>query len=122
MEPNIYHAVVFSLHPKVREFLDQLDASRQIDRDETNAPHMVSLDFPEKSVHRCVFIRNGKPESFVLHTRRVAEPIRSWGDDGWMRPERPEVEMINGPSRRERERRALTTFEHIVEQILPRRK
>lgn len=119
ISPNIFHAIVFDLHPKIREFLDSLDQSGQIDRDETNTPHVVSVESPATSVYRCIFMRNGKPENFVLHTRRRADPVRSWMDtDGYVRQERKEED--GAPSRKERERRKMNhTFESIVEQILP---
>jgi hypothetical protein len=121
--PNIYHAIVFDLHPKVREFLDDLDRKGQIDQDETKAPHVVSVDSPNASVYRCNFMRNGQSESFVIHTRRKAEPVRSWQpDDGWRRVVRVEEPEPDG-KRKERPRRSLEqTFEAIMKQILPRRR
>jgi hypothetical protein len=123
-EPNIYHAVVFNLHPKVRELLDALDLDGQIDQDENSAPHITSVDKMADSVYRCMFQRNGRTENFVIHTRRKAEPVRSWRhDDGWKRPARvePPAEDSEG-SRRERDRRAdESVFESIMEQILPKR-
>jgi hypothetical protein len=117
--PNIFHAVVFDLHPKIREFLDSLDQSGQIDHDENNAPHIISVDPMGQSVHRCIFIRNGKPENFVLHTRRRADPIRSWADaDGYKRKDTPKDEP---KSRKERDR-SRYPFESIMEQILPKRR
>jgi hypothetical protein len=116
--PNIYHAIVFDLHPRVREFLDSLDQSGQIDRDETNTPHVVSVESPGASLYRCIFQRNGKPENFVLHTRKRADPVRSWRDeDGYKRQERP-AEKETTPSRKERKRRPFHAYESIVEQIL----
>lgn len=122
LSPNIFSAIVHDLHPKIREFLDSLDQSGQIDRDETNSPHVVAVEVPGPSVFRCVFMRNGKPENFILHTRRRAEAVRSWNDgDGYKRAER-EIPSKNdeSPSRKERDRRK-HTYESIVEQILPRR-
>jgi hypothetical protein len=118
LSPNIYHAIVFDLHPKIREFLDSLDQSGQIDRDDTNTPHVVSVETPGPSVYRCIFMRNGKPENFVLHTRRRADAIQSWQDDGYKREERKAP--ADESSRKERDRRK-HTYESIVEQILPRR-
>jgi hypothetical protein len=118
MSPNIYHAVVFHLHPKIKEFLDKLDLAGQIDHDEMNAPHLVSSDPIGPSTFRCIFMRNNRPEHFVLHTRKKAEPVRSWSDgDGF---KRVEIMTAAEPSRRERERRP-NPFESIMEQILPRR-
>jgi hypothetical protein len=118
--PNIYHAVVFHLHPKIKDFLDQLDTAGQIDHDEMNAPHLVSADPVGPSIFRCVFMRNCRPEHFVLHTRKKADPVRSWSDDdGFVRQER--VVIAQGePSRKERSRRAINPFESIMEQILRR--
>jgi hypothetical protein len=117
MSPNIYHAIVFDLHPRIRETLDSLDQSGQIDRDETNTPHVVSVESPGASVYRCVFMRNGQPENFVMHTRRKADAVRSWNDgDGFIRQER----VIDvAPSRKERDKRK-HPFESIMEQILNR--
>lgn len=118
--PNIYHAVVFHLHPKIKELLDQLDLSGQIDHDEMNAPHLVSSDPIGPSIFRCVFMRNKKPEHFVLHTRKRAEPVRSWDEgDGYKR--KPHEAPAEKDSRKERERRRFNPFESIMEQILPRR-
>lgn len=118
MNPNIYHAVVFHLHPKIKEFLDQLDLGGQIDHDEMNAPHLISADPIEASTYRCVFMRNSRPEHFVMHTRKKADPIRSWRDeDGYKRKEK----STDGESRKEREKRPRHPFESIMEQILPRR-
>lgn len=118
--PNIYHAVVFDLHPKIKEFLDSLDLEGQIDRDETNTPHVLSVESPATSIYRCLFMRNGKPENFVLHTRKKVEPVRSWRlEDGFRRAERPpSVEVIS--VKKERDRRKVHPFESIVEQILRR--
>lgn len=121
MGPNIYPAIVHSLHAKVKELLDQLDVNGQIDRDEFNTPHILQMDNPGPSVIRCIFIRNGKPENFVLHTRKRADPIRSWQDnDGFKRKERPDDK--DEPSRKERDRRKMNPFESIMEQILPTEK
>lgn len=117
--PNIYDAIVFDLHPKMREFLDLLDQTGQIDRDETNTPHVVSIE-PNGSVHRCVFMRNGRVENVILHTRKKADPVRSWrDDDGYARQER---KADDAPSRKERDRRPMRVWENIVEQILPTRR
>jgi hypothetical protein len=113
MTPNIYHAVVFDLHQKLKEFLDDLDKTGQIDRDETNTPYIISVDLVGPSVYRCVFLRNGKPENFVIHTRRKTSAICSWNNkDGFVRRER-NIE----PSRKERDKR-LYAYESIMEQIL----
>lgn len=116
--PNIYHAVVFQLHPKIKNFLDQLDTAGQIDHDEMNAPHLISADPVGPSIFRCVFMRNNHPEHFVLHTRKKADPIRSWSNgDGFIRKERIIVTQ-DEPSRKERDRRTINPFESIMEQIL----
>ncbi len=121
--PNIYHAIVFDIHPKIREFLDTLDQAGQIDHDETNAPHVVSIENlgDNSSIRRCVFMRNGKPENFVIHTRRKAEAIRSWADgDGYVRKETSKEDEAK--SRKERDRRAGHPFESIVDSILPKQR
>jgi hypothetical protein len=120
MGPNIYPAIVHNLHRKVREILDQLDLNGQIDRDEFNAPHVLQMDTPGPSVIRCIFIRNGRPENFVLHTRKQADPFRSWkDDDGYKRKDHSEDKPET--SRKERDRRRVNPFESIMEQILSRR-
>lgn len=123
VSPNIYHAVVFDLHPKVREFIDGLNTAGQIDHDETRSPHLISVQSPTTSVYHSMFMRNGKPEHFTIHTRRKMEPVRSWQDDGWTRPapiEEPKTED-NG-KRKERDRRTMEqVYESIVNQILPKR-
>lgn len=123
MGPNIYPAIVHNLHWKVKELLDQLDNGGQIDRDEFNAPHVLQMDSPGPSVIRCIFIRNAKPENFVLHTRKKADPFKSWrDDDGYKRKDRAEANDKSEPSRKERDRRKVNPFESIMEQILPRSK
>src|SRR5580692_6529854 len=116
VSPNIYHAVVFDLHPKVREFVDGLDKQGQIDQDNTKAPHIISVDRMNASVYRCSFLRNGQHETFLLHTRRKAKPVQSWKhDDGWKRKIKVEepVEDCSG-KRQERQRR---TLEQALESI-----
>lgn len=117
--PNIYDAVVFDLHPRVKEFLDSLDQSGQIDRDDRNTPHVISIEKPTGSVYKCLMMRNGTQQNFVLHTRKKVDPIKSWMDDGWVRPQpvQAKAEII---SRKERDRQ-VHPFESIVEQILSRR-
>src|ERR1700733_14124706 len=116
--PNIYHAIVLDLHQKIKQVIDALDHSGQIDRDETNSPHIISVDSPGQSVYRCVFSRNRKPENFLLSTRRRSDPIRSWDEgDGYKRKDRPEADEPK--SRKERDRQT-NPFESIVDSILPK--
>lgn len=111
--------------------MDSLDQAGQIDHDETQAPHVLSVDNPNASVFRCMFMRNGKPENFLIHTRRKVEPIRSWQDDGWVRPVPVAVPVVDDQGKRkERERRKTESrvlpldraLESIMEQILPKRR
>lgn len=121
--PNIYHAIVFDMHQKVREFLDGLNQSGQVDHDETRSPHVISVDSPNASVYRCMFMRNGRPEHFVMHTRRKVDPVKSWQEDGWSRPapiEEPKTD--DDGKRKERARQTMEqVYESIVNQILPKR-
>jgi hypothetical protein len=112
--PNIFNAIVFDLHPRIREFIDNLDKKGQIDHDsETNTPHIMAVESPATSTFRCAFVRNGQPVHALIHTRRKAEPIISWNpNDGY---KRKEIVVVGMGPRKERQFRA---FESIMEQIL----
>jgi hypothetical protein len=121
--PNIYDAVVWQLHGKVRELIDALNTAGQIDHDDNKSPHVVAVDKVADSVYRCSFLRNGKQECFTVHTRKKAEPIKTWNEgDGWARPAPREPEPASDGPRKERERRTFESIcDDLMEQILPRR-
>lgn len=112
--PNIFNAIAFDLHPKVKELLDKLDSEGQIDHDESGSPHVMSIESPAASTFHCVFVRNGRPVTMLVHSRKKADPIMSFDpSDGY---KRKEIVAIGSISRKERQLRA---FESITEAILP---
>lgn len=117
MEPNIYPTIVYDIHPKIREFIEELDRGGQIDRDESNRPYVTKVEDAGKN--RIVHImRNGKSENFLIATRRrVHDPVLSWSPtDGFVRPNKPEQTKA-GSARPERQRRS-SMYESIVDKIL----
>lgn len=115
LPPNIFHAIVFDLHPKIREYIDRLDKEGQIDHDDSNSPHIIAVNSIAPSVYKCDLVRNGLPANFVLHTRKKGEPILSWNkNDNYKR-----VEQKGKTFKKERD---LRTYENIVESILSNRR
>lgn len=82
---NIYSAVVFDLHPRIKSFLDQLNDDGQIDLDDDGYPYIVKVDRNGPN-HVCHMVRNGKMENFILNTRKKKDPVCSWKpEDGFRR-------------------------------------
>lgn len=122
---NIYPAVMFDLHPRIKAYIDELDQSGQIDHDEHRSPYVTGIE--DVGVNRRIFlIRNGRSENFVLNTRRKAPPHISWNaQDGYRRkspvtqPVVPPAAAKNGrrPERAKRTNESASVFEAIVESI-----
>ena len=121
--PNIYASIIFDLHKKVRNYLEQLDAEGQIDRDSNGYPYLIKVE--RQGPNFVVYIsRNNKMENFVLNPRKRAEPIKTWkADDGFERQDHTNTVMIQKPApsdgkvTRERRKVKPVVFEHIVKDI-----
>lgn len=121
--PNIYAMVVFDLHPKVREFIDQLNRDGQIDADDSGYPYLIGSDRQGTNIITRIS-RNNRLENFVINPRKKQAPLCSWQmDDGFVRPEQKRVTVMQPQEAapgRERERRKVSeaTVEKIVKSIL----
>lgn len=122
---NIYSAIVFDLHPRVKDFIDQLNNDGQIDLDDDGYPFILKMD-NNGGNKICHIVRNGAQENFILNTRkRKADPVHSWNpEDGFRRFFGKRVININvggdeEGKRKERARRtSFESIDRIVDQIL----
>lgn len=122
--PNIYASVVFDLHPKVREFMDQLNRDGQIDVDQSGYPYLIGSDRQGTNIVTRIS-RNNRMENFVLNPRKKAPPLCSWQmDDGFVRPQQKRVTVMEPPKedksgpQRERRKVSEATVENIVKAIM----
>ncbi len=121
---NIYSAVVFDLHPRIKEFIDQLNTDGQIDLDDDGYPFILKIDATGGN-KICHMVRNGKQENFIINTRKRKDPVMSWSpEDGYKRFFGKRVVSIDTSpektsARPEREKRSSTeSIQRIVGQIL----
>lgn len=121
---NIYSAVVFDLHPKVRELIDKLNGDGQIDLDGSGYPYVLAVD-KTGSNYTVKIARNGQEESIILNTRKRADPVKSWNPlDGFRRQGgRKVIQVDTGggepAARPERARRpSLESFRRLTDEIL----
>jgi hypothetical protein len=119
---NIYSTVVFDLHPKVRELIDQMNDEGQIDLNDDGYPYLLSAEKtgPNYDIR---FVRNGQQENIIMNTRKKAEPVRSWNlADGYKRTGGKKVITVNtsGDDKRpERARRpSMESFLKLTDSIL----
>lgn len=124
MHTNIYPTVVHDLHTKVRNYIDELNGSGQIDLDKQGYPYVLEVNSVSGSF-QVKIVRNRQVESFTLNPRkRIAKPIITWNpEDGYHRPApKKQVIQIDDPkdSRKiERKKRpAFENFESLVNDIL----
>lgn len=114
--PNIFAMVIHDLHPKIRDYLEELKATGQIDVDANGHPHLISVDRAGGN-HVVKIGRNNKIENFVINSRKKAAPILSWNEsDGFVRKSAAPTQVT--PSDRpngERERRRV--YEAFVKAI-----
>ena len=120
--PNIYATVVFDLHPKIKDFIDQLNHDGQIDQDEYGYPYLIKSDRQGANIVTHIS-RNNRLENFVLNPRKKVAPICSWNtNDGFARTEQKRVTVIqqSDDNRQERPRRLVSSraIESIVEGML----
>lgn len=118
-DPSIYSAIVFDLHPKVKEYIDTLNQTGQIDHDSDGHPYVIDSTRVQSNISTKIS-RNNQVETFVLHPRKKADPIISWNPhDGFVRPaqKKKSVGVDKTPDRRERAMRVVS-MEQIVETIL----
>ena len=123
--PSIYAVSVFDLHNKVKSYLDNLNATGQIDIDPSGYPYLISCR--RQGPNFVVQIsRNNRLENFVLNPRKQAEPIKSWNEaDGFERAQHKQVVLVQSPddpTKQERGRRSasvkLSSMESIVESMM----
>lgn len=123
--PNIYTAVVYDLHPKVRNFIDQLNTEGQIDLCAAGYPYLIRCERSGPNIVTTIS-RNNRPETFVLNPRKRSEPITSWSPaDGFQRPVQNKTVLVQPTagaeqsSRRERARRVvpMEAIEQIVDSM-----
>lgn len=120
--PSIYAVVVFDLHPKVKEFIDQLNQDGQIDLDPTGYPYLIKCD--RQGANFVVQIsRNNRIENFVLNPRKKVAPVCSWNpNDGFVRAVQKQTMVMQPPidPGRERARRdvSISAIESLVEFIM----
>jgi hypothetical protein len=114
---NIYSAVAFDLHSKIRNIIDDLNKNGQIDHDDHGHPYVIAIENVGGANRRIDFIRAGKQENILVNTRRRTDPIRSFNpNDGYKRMDMPRLPTMRiAADRRERQKR--DTFESIVDQI-----
>lgn len=123
--PNIYATVVFDLHPKVKDFIDQLNQDGQIDMDQSGYPYLIRCT-KQGANYFTQISRNNRLENFVLNPRKKAEPVCSWNpNDGFQRPQQKQTIVVQQPetangNTKERERKKVSpaTVESIVESIM----
>ena len=120
---NIYSAVVFDLHPRIKEYIDQLNDDGQIDLDGDGYPFILKVD-TNGSNKVCQIVRNGRQENFIINTRKRKDPITSWSpEDGFRRFFGKRVVSINtnddeGKRKERAKRSSYESIERIVDQIL----
>ncbi len=122
---NIYSAIVFELHPRIKDYIQQLNDDGQIDLDDDGYPYILKID-ANGGNKICHMVRNGKRENFIMNTRkRKAGPVNSWSpEDGFRRIFGRRVISINtggdqDGKRPERQMRStVESIQRIVDQIL----
>ncbi len=122
---NIYSAVVFELHPRLKDYIQQLNDDGQIDLDDNGYPYIIKID-NNGGNKICHMVRNGKQENFIMNTRkRKAEPVLSWNpEDGFRRFfGRRVISIDTGQdqtgSRPERQKRStVESLQRVMDQIL----
>lgn len=122
---NIYSAVVFDLHPRIKDYIDQLNNDGQIDLDTDGYPFILKID-DSGGNKICHIVRNGAQENFILNTRKRKDPVNSWSpEDGFRRFFGKRVISINTDDAEEegkrKERAKRTSYESIdrlINQIL----
>lgn len=118
---NIYPAVVFDLPVRLKDFLEKLDRTGQIDRDEHRQPYLLRMENIAPSTYQCFIIRNGKIENVIINTRKKKDPVITWEHNDGYKREDPDKQQVVAPQvgpRRERARRTFETYVNLVDQIL----
>lgn len=119
---NIYSTVVFDLHPKIRELIDQMNNEGQIDLSDDGYPYLLSAEKMGPN-YDIKFVRNGQQENIIMNTRKKAEPVRSWdSSDGYKRTGGKKVITVDtkgDDTRPERARRpSMESFLNLTDSIL----
>lgn len=119
---NIYSAVVFDLHPRIKDYIDQLNTDGQIDLDQDGYPFILKID-DNGGNKICHIVRNGAQENFIINTRKRRDPVNSWNaEDGFRRFFGKRVITIGGEEEGKKKERAkrtsLESIDRIMNQIL----
>lgn len=118
---NIYSTVVFDLHPKVKAFIDSLNEMGQIDLSPDGYPYLLGVDKTGNNIE-IKLVRNGQQESAIMNTRKRADPILSWTEDGYKRTGGKKVITVDANGEKTRPERArrpsLESFRRLTDQIL----
>ena len=121
---NIYSAVVFDLHPRIKDYIEQLNSDGQIDLDDDGYPFILKIDNNGNN-KICHLVRNGRQENFIINTRKKRDPVNSWNpEDGFRRFFGRRVISIDtkpegGERRAERQKRtSVESIRRIMGQIL----
>lgn len=115
--PNIYHAVVFDLNPRLKEVLLDFARSGQIDCDNTGLPYLIAVKKAGKN-HVAYVRRNGTLQTIVFNSRARNNPtVISWNENDGFRSQTSQVQLSD-KTRRERQMRVESTYVDIAEQIL----
>ena len=118
---NIYSTVVFDLHPKVKAFIDSLNEKGQIDLSPDGYPYLLGVDKTGNNIE-IKLVRNGQQESAIMNTRKRADPILSWTEDGYKRTGGKKVITVDASGEKTRPERArrpsLESFRRLTDHIL----
>ncbi len=118
---NIYSAVVFDLHPRIKDYIDQLNGDGQIDLDQDGYPFILKID-DQGGNKVCHIVRNGAQENFIINTRKKRDPINSWKpDDGFRRffgKRVISIDTSDGEEEGKRKERAKRTSVESIDRIM----
>lgn len=119
--PNIYATVAFDLHPRARDFIEQLNREGQIDLDATGHPYLLNVQKVGPNL-KLEIVRNNAAETILINTRKKAPPLTTWDtQDGYVRQKNNQTMIVQpqaGAPRPERSRRTLESYRKMVDEIL----
>jgi hypothetical protein len=117
--PNIYHAVVFDLNPRLKDILLDLARRGQIDCDSTGLPYLIAVRKAGKN-HVAYVRRNGTLQTMVFNSRARNNPVvYSWDENDGFRAQTKQVQL-GAATRRERQMRteSQNVYEIITDQLM----
>lgn len=119
--PNIYASVAFDLHPRARDFIDQLNREGQIDLDPAGHPYLLGVQKVGPNL-KLEIVRNNALETILINTRKKAAPLTTWNtNDGYVRKNNEQTMIVQPPAggaRPERSRRTIESYRKMVDEIL----